>query len=304
MEVKEFVRAENPQYKSLEMLFNDAATRSTDAHDEFDALVISDNFAGKYDFYNRFVELVENEWKTRNSKLIPGQRAYQESGLMDDYHGERCCSDFVFEEDIEAIMSSLDAILPNPEDKHFVRVVRGKVDGVLKAMHLLVKIHSNRQDTDMVVREANLLGKPELYEGGHPRLPRELPYQQRMDIMLQRVRRVGQLADGLLPLEKYNRNLWTLLLNRKITPQVRDRLIIISNIYALKIGEMTDGIVVMAPEVIAAQWWKVLLDKVNRLVDSYKGKDQQLCEILDLFIDNLNHAPTRDQFTAVINKLA
>lgn len=304
MTIKGFVRAENPHYERLGSFYKDVAESSGSDDKEFDSLIISDTFAGKYDFYKRFLELVENEWKMRNSKLVPGQTAYQASYLQADNQGERCSSDFVFEEDIEAIMNSLDAILPNPEDKHFIRVVRGKVDGVLRAMQLLVKIHSTRQDTDMVVREANLLGEPELYTGGYPRLPRELPHVYRMDLMEQRVRRVGQLADGLLPLEKYNRNLLALLLNKKSHSQVQDRLITITNIYALRIGEMTEGIVVIAPEVISAQWWKVLLDKANRLLNSHIGKEQKLCEILDRFIDDLNMANTRDQFTYVINKLA
>ncbi len=301
-EVDNVVRAE--EFDSFLPYSKEVIARSNDDGDEFDALWVPHSVKGKTSFSMRLAKLLEVEWKSRESKLVSGVVAYQGESILSYPNAERPASDFIFIEDLAAIMSALIAVLPNPDDENFARAIRGRMDGTFIAMSLLASLHANVRDTGLVAREATVLGKAEMVGADYNRLPKDFSHNIRKDVMKDRVRRIRQLSEEFPEQEREYFRLKTLLFRIKIQESTKKHLRDIIATYDERISEMTKEIVVMAPEVITVQWGNVLLNKLRRLTESFRTTEGVLDEVLVKCKEDLENAPNHNQFTSIINKLA
>lgn len=300
---QDFVFVDDLAYERFASYSDAVEQISTEGAEEFTAIKVPSSLKDRYAFSARLMALFKTEWINRDSKLVPGSLAYQDEYLYEAYNGRRPASDFIFKEDLVVIMRSLRGVLPGVQDKDFIHAVRSRTSGVFRAMQLLVKLHSTRCDTEVVVRLSDQMSRPINYVGAGNLLPRELPYTERTAHMSENVRRLKQVAEDLPALEDRNRQLFTTISNSEVPTSLRHYLIRIRTVYASKIDGMVGDIEAITPEMLVAQWWNVLLNKLGRLVSSNKQNEDILKEILIIFVDELERAQTRDQFVSIINKL-
>lgn len=308
--VKHLVQIGDPRFDRFGPFFKESAEKSSGVADQFEAIVIPKTIEGKAAFSNRLRQLVDMEWRKRGSKLMNGKLAYQGQDLLTE---DRAFEDAIYNQDIEAVLASLDAIMPSPDDRDFGEFVRSRTRGVIRAMQLLVKLHSQLQDTDLVCREAGQLGRVQMSRRhGGPVVPRNLPLAERRAELGKRVKRVASLADGLQPMTTANGELFaafrSIIAECKGERLLRKHFTDICLIYAQKAPNFTAEVQGdHAPEFIYAYWWNILLKKLIILTRSSTGKKSNPGSVEDAiqrFVGNLAKAQTVTDFMYHIDHLA
>jgi hypothetical protein len=304
-EIRHLVNIADPRFDRFGPFFKESAEKSDHEGKEFDAIVIPKTINGRVQFSARLRGLVEQEWKTRNSKVKDGIRAYTGTTFTDN---ERVFEDALYEEDIAAILHSLDAIMPAPDDNAFGEFVKSRTTGVIRAMQLLVKTHSKLKDSDIIRREAQLLGKTEIIgRGGVPKLPRNMPVNIRRPVMGKRVYRIGTLAESLPNLEVANQGFYNILSQEFSLPEER---LLLNDVCAAFDEKSMDFACSpsqdsLAPEVVQAHWWHVLQNKLNNWLTSLKksGDRDVIVPVMRELAADLRAAKTTGEFMNAIDGL-
>ena len=234
---------------------------STKGLPEFNAIAIPGSDSGKAGFSDRLRSLVENEWKCRKS-VVSREVAYTGRSLA---NGTRIYSDSLYEEDLKSVMDSFDAILPNPTDPGFSEAIRSRTSGLVRAMQLLVKLHSMQKDSDLVRREADILGKVVVSNRiGSPVLPKDISIAARRVLMAERVTRLSEISDGIPQLLPANFECSKEICD-KFSPEQLEVFQQLCKVYAANAPKFTTAQAVSAPEFLHAQWWYTLQRKLLHL---------------------------------------
>jgi hypothetical protein len=136
------INIKDQRYERFRDYFKDVSEAEKSRNDknskQLESITIPQNVQGKTEFSARLRSLVESEWKARGSKVQVGRKAFIEGTKP----AEREFDDAIYQDDLEKILVSFDAIMPDPTDSNFNEFVKARMYGVIRAMQMMVRIHS------------------------------------------------------------------------------------------------------------------------------------------------------------------
>lgn len=278
------VNAQDPQFERFGPLFKAVNEGSTN---NYDALMVSDDVAGRSGLVRRLMQLFEAAWKTRKSETKQGAQAFQDR----ERPSQREFPDTIYREDLKAIMEGVSAAMPAPDDPDFADFLRSRIYGVFHAMAMLINLEAKTRRTSLVVSGANMLGQSAIDEGGIAQDIDSLSGDLRRAEMTRRVGKIRKLFEVPGFIGSNKRLLQAV--NKKFE-QFKEVVDEVFAAYRAKVSDFATN----NPEFQRVQWFNTLLVNLNNF-EPAEGND--IGKILRNLAITFENAQNAKQFTALIN---
>jgi hypothetical protein len=261
----------NPEYGLLGQLFKQVLGRSTkptadNKFPPYDALIVPEGMSARPSMSKRLLELFVN---SSSKNFSP--------------------------EEIISMVRVLEQAMPDPEKdpENFARFMQDRCHGVLEMLRLLVLLQSKKAKKADIVSEATALGADYLdKKSGLPRPVVELTGNQRDDVMCSRVGRVRDLC-ATLDLKASNDHRYPQVVRQYA--EFSAPLQAVLRAYSKNVNKFANTLV--APEYGRAQWFSVLLTKLEQFDSESPDTERQFARLEQA----LNEAKDAEAFMAAIN---